>query len=334
MYDTLGTPANPQRLGSSPRSRVWRIELHGQPAIVKQIIGGPEPGLDNMDAGERHTREATALRLAARAHPPVAPALIASDPAHRLLVLEQLPNRRTGAWPIRYAETLARLHAVTTPADTGALPPWHGPTPADADAFLALAAALGIAVRADAETELADLLDRLDPTGHHDLIHGDPCPGNDRHTPTGTRLLDFEAAALGNGLAELAYLRIGLPTCWNATALPASLVDEAETAYLTTRGLTGGRKALLDACAGWLIRGDALVERAHRGQTDHLARLTGENWHWGAVSARDRLTHRLTVAAAFEHMPAFAHLCQKMHQHATTLWPNLRPLPSRLITWV
>ncbi|WP_281361513.1 hypothetical protein [Acrocarpospora pleiomorpha] len=40
------------------------------------------------------------------------------------------------------------------------------------------------------------------------------------------------------------------------------------------------------------------------------------------------------MAAAFDHMPAFAHLCQKMHQHATTIWPGLRPLPSRLITWV
>ncbi|GAA0404805.1 hypothetical protein Acor_23610 [Acrocarpospora corrugata] len=334
LHDTLGTPGNIRRLGSSPRSRVWQAELHHRPIIVKQIVGGREPGLDNMDAGERHQREATALRLAARADPAVAPALLADDPREHLLILEHLPNRRTGQWPIRYAETLARLHATTTPRDAGALPPWKGPAPADADAFLALAAALGITPPAEAESELADLLDRLDPQGHHDLIHGDPCPGNDRHTPAGTRLLDFEAAALGNGLAELAYLRIGLPTCWNSTALAKPLISEAETAYRDIRGLPDDPRPLLDACAGWLIRGDALVERAHRGPADHLARLPGEDWHWGAVSARERLTHRLTVAAEFDHMPAFAHLCTRMRERATHRWPGLRPLPSRLITWV
>ena len=43
-----------------------------------------------------------------------------------------------------YAEALARLHALTGPADAGALPPWSGPTAADAESFLALARALDV----------------------------------------------------------------------------------------------------------------------------------------------------------------------------------------------
>ncbi|MYV57945.1 aminoglycoside phosphotransferase family protein, partial [Streptomyces sp. SID3212] len=37
----LGPPRQPHRLESSPRSRVWRVELAGGPAVVKQFVEGP-----------------------------------------------------------------------------------------------------------------------------------------------------------------------------------------------------------------------------------------------------------------------------------------------------
>lgn len=60
----LGVPEGSLRLGSSPRSRVWRVELPTSTAVVKQLVEGP-------DADERYAREVAALRLAARAGIPV-----------------------------------------------------------------------------------------------------------------------------------------------------------------------------------------------------------------------------------------------------------------------
>jgi len=121
----LGSPTTVRRLSSSPRSRVWLVEFGGAPAIVKQIAADP-------DARDRYAREATALRLARRARPPVVPALLAADPGTRVLVLEYLASQGPAAeWMTDYATALARLHAAAGPADAGALPVWGGPSPAE-----------------------------------------------------------------------------------------------------------------------------------------------------------------------------------------------------------
>ncbi len=223
------------------------------------------------------------------------------------MVLDHLHDLgRTDDWMPGYAESLARLHALTGPGDAGALPAWSGPTAADVDSFLALARALDVPVPPRAVEELTALLDRLDPAPHHALLHGDPCPGNDLRTAEGVRFVDFERASLGNGLVELAYFRIGFPTCWCAMSVTAAPLAEVEDVYRTTwRGLTGREVPgdLADACAYWLIQGDALVERAHRGTVDQLARVPAEDFEWGRVSARERLVHRLGVVVRHDPRP-------------------------------
>ncbi|MBI0384824.1 phosphotransferase, partial [Streptomyces albiflaviniger] len=173
--------------------------------------------------------------------------------------------------------------------------------------FLGLARTLGRTVPSAVRTELDDLVNRLTHTPGHALLHGDPCPGNDIHTGSGSgsgsggRFIDFEQAALGDGLMELAYLRIGFPTCWCATAPAQPLLDAAEAAYRTAwRRATGAdvQDDLTDACAGWLLRGDALVERAHRGTADHLSKVPHGDWRWGTATARQRLVHRLGIVGA------------------------------------
>ena len=88
--------------------------------------------------------------------------------------------------------------------------------------------------------------------------------------------------------------------CWCSTAPPAPLLARAEAAYLAAwRAVTGTDVAgdLADACAGWLLQGDALVQQAHRGKTDYLARAVHRDWRWGTATARQRLAHRLGVVA-------------------------------------
>lgn len=326
----LGSPGRPRRLGSSPRSRVWRVELPETSAVVKQIVDGP-------DADERYAREVAALRLAARAETPVVPALLATDPGERVLVLEHLDHRRPSSdWIVDYAAALARLHATARPEDAGTLPRWQGPSQADIDSFLRLAAALQVPVAPGVSDELNDLVNRLGQTSGHALLHGDPCPGNDLHTATGIRFIDFEQASLGSGLMELAYLRIGFPTCWCVTSASEPLLERAERAYRTAwRTATGSEPhdGLADACAGWLLRGDALVERARRGSTDHLARIPHRDWKWGTATARQRLAHRLGVVSRMtaDHtsLSGVSGLTTGMRQRMLARWPALQPVPTK-----
>jgi hypothetical protein len=331
----LGVPVRAARLDSSPRSRVWRAELpDGRQVIVKQIA---DEGGTGADGDARFAREVAALRLAGRAtHPAVAPALLAADPQARVMVLEYLVQTEpAGDWMPEFAAALARLHALTGPADAGALPGWSGPVPADAESFLSFARALDVPVPRGLPDELAGLIGRLDPAPHHALLHGDPCPGNDLRTAAGVRFVDFEQASLGNGLVELAYFRIGFPTCWCAMSVTGAPLEEAERAYRATwQNLTGTDVPgdLADACAGWLIRGDALVERAHRQSADHLARVPAEDFAWGYITARERLLHRLDVVAGLtrgrDRLPALGRVSAALAARLRTRWPALRPLPA------
>lgn len=330
----LGSPGDSRMLESSPRSRVWRVELAAatvgvKTVVVKQIVGGP-------DADERYAREVAALRIAARADAPVVPALLGTDPGRRVLVLEHLEHQRPAVdWIVDYAAALARLHATARPEDIGTLPRWQGPTQADVRSFLRLAEALEVPVSSTVSGELADLVNRLGQASGHALLHGDPCPGNDLHTTAGVRFIDFEQASLGSGLMELAYLRIGFPTCWCVTSAPELLLERAESAYRaewharTGSDVPGG---LADACAGWLLRGDALVQRAHRGSTDHLARIPRRDWTWGTATARQRLVHRLGVVGRMTaddaSLSGLSGLSDAMRQRMLARWPTLQPVPT------
>ncbi|MER0484988.1 aminoglycoside phosphotransferase family protein [Streptomyces sp. Edi2] len=326
----LGTPGRHRRLDSSPRSRVWRVELNGRPAVVKQIVGAP-------DAAQRYAREVTALRLASRGEPAIVPGLLGTDDEERVLVLERLePRRPPREWIVDYATALARLHATGTPEDTGLLPAWSGPAQDDIGSFLRLAEALDVSVPSCAPAELRALADRIGRATGHALLHGDPCPGNDLHTAQGVRFIDFEQAALGNGIMELAYLRIGFPTCWCSTAATAPLMDRAEAAYRTAWTTATGTEPhgdLTDACAGWLLRGDALVQRAHRGTVDHLDRIPDHDWKWGTATARQRLAHRLGVVAQLTaeraDLRGLHRLTSDLRRRMLDRWPRLKPLPSQ-----
>ncbi|HEX5403928.1 MAG TPA: aminoglycoside phosphotransferase family protein [Pseudonocardiaceae bacterium] len=325
----LGTPTWRRKLASSPRSLVWLAEVNSTPVVVKQVVGG-------TDAEARFTREVTALRLAGRAEPAVAPALLGVDVDQQVMVLEYLTGEpQSDDWVIGYATALAGLHATTTSADADALPRWTPPGARDVVSFLALAMGLDMEVPRPAVAELDNLLHRLaEPTGFA-LLHGDPCPGNDLHTTTGVRFVDFEQASFGDGLTELAYLRIGFPTCWCSTVPPAPLLAEAENAYRDTwRAATGSTPAgdLADACVGWLLRGDALVQLAERDKGDHLAALRRKDWAWGTATARQRLAHRLGVVAELtaghDRLAAVGRFSADLRARMLAGWPELAPLPA------
>lgn len=124
----LGPPRGPRRLESSPRSRVWRVELAGTPAVVKQLVAGP-------GAEERYAREVAALRIASRAEPAVVPALLGTDPGNvswssRTSTTARRPASGSSAtrrhWPGCTRPASRRTPASSPP---GADPPRATPTP-------------------------------------------------------------------------------------------------------------------------------------------------------------------------------------------------------------
>ncbi|MFC4031493.1 phosphotransferase [Streptomyces polygonati] len=327
----FGAVGRARRIGSSPRSRVWAVTLGDTPVVVKQSVGGPE-------AQARFAREVTALRVAGRAGVRVAAPLLGVDEQARVMVLGRIEGGPPGAgWAVAYARALARLHATGRPEDAGGLPVWAGPTQADVEAFCGFAGALGVPVGAGARAELTAAVERLaaEAAGGHALLHGDPCPGNDLYTADGPVFVDFEGAALGSGSVELAYLRIGFPTCWGSMALRPAELAAAEGAYADSwRQVTGTEVSgdPADACLGWLIRGDALVPCAKRGTRDHLARAARRDWRWGPPSARERLRHRLAVVSdlgvGHPRIRRVGDLTAVLHHAVSTRWPGLEALPA------
>ncbi|GAA3665612.1 hypothetical protein GCM10022267_59920 [Lentzea roselyniae] len=291
-----------ERLKSGVRSRVW---ADGD-RIVKQVIG---------DAAA-FTREVTALRLAE--HTGMVPRVLDVDPDTRTVVMERLPSHPfDDDWVIDYARGLARLHQATGPEHAGALPRQEVPDP---EPFLRFVRALDVEI-GDAETELT-----FTDTGKFDLLHGDPCPGNDMYTESGARFVDLEGAMLGDGLTELVYLRMGFPTCATVSETPKELREAAEQAYFSERGRA---EPLEDACVRWLVQGDALVQRAERDGTDHLARVVDEDWFWYSTTARGRLMFRARVVAGFtETHPAMSALARRLLERMNRIWEP-QPIATR-----
>ncbi len=328
LRDELGVPRRVVPLPSSPRSRVWRVELGSAPAVIKQVVGG-------TDAPMRYQREVTALAIAGQVSPPVAPGVLGLDAGACLMVLEYLPHQRPGPrWVLDWARALARLHTAT--GLRGSLPARPAPSWHDADSFLGFARSLQVSVPSGVQAELAALLVRLVPSDPKVLLHGDPCPGNDLHTEGGVRFIDFEQACLGSGATELAYLRIGFPTCWCVTTVGAELLAEAESAYREQWGTGGAGQAapadVADACAGWLICGDALVESAERGRGNLFSRLAASDWRWGTVTARERVAHRLGVIAGLggdhDSLAELAELATALRTRMLDRWPALGHPPT------
>ncbi|MEV7533516.1 hypothetical protein ACIQNV_28950 [Streptomyces hydrogenans] len=85
--------------------------------------------------------------------------------------------------------------------------------------------------------------------------------------------------------------------------------------------------------AGWLLRGDALVERALRRSVDHLAEIPRRDRTWGTATARQRLVHRLGVVSAMTAdgtaLAGVSGLTAAMRRRMLARRPDLRPVPTR-----
>ncbi|RZS29765.1 phosphotransferase family enzyme [Herbihabitans rhizosphaerae] len=309
----LGQPSDVGKLYSSPGSHVWRVLLGETPAVVKQFLG------DGADA--RFDRETTALHAAAAVEPPLVPELLGSEPDDHVVVLEHLETAKNPPSLVTFTDALARLHALGSTAKPD-LPDAVHIRQSDVDAFVGLCTKLWITVPDDAAAELAALVERLAAAPRTALLHGDPCYGNVLSVGGRAYFVDFEQASLGDGAAELSYLRAGFPTCGLCPTLSDVEIRQAEAVYRDGwRGAGGSGEpgSVIDHCVAWALRGDALVQRSERGRRDQLARLVTENWSWGPHTARERLTRRLGVVASLAGGTATGRLAATVRQKVSAL---------------
>lgn len=90
---------------------------------------------------------------------------------------------------------------------------------------------------------------------------------------------------------------------------------------------------IADACVGWLVRGDTLVELAVREDSDHLATVARADWKWGTATARERLLHRVgavaDLTAGCDDLAGTHTLLRAMTAGIRSRWPGLSRLPDR-----
>lgn len=219
---------DPVDLGGSARSTVLRVRTASGDSVILKAHTERAP----------YAAETSGLRLT-----DLGPRLLAADPEHRLIVMEDLgdaPNladlllssdeARARAALIEWAATYGRL-AVQTLGREGELEepsePWVAKGMATFPAFLA---ELGVAVPPGLDADL-EAVAALDQDGFRVFSPGDICPDNHLLTPNGLRPVDFEGAGFHSVFLDASYSRMPFGSCWCVFRLPKTFSLEAERAY-------------------------------------------------------------------------------------------------------
>jgi len=252
--------ADPEDLGGSERSVVARARVARNPfalprsLVVKQYLGEPpRDGPDPFRSEVASCQLFTALPEDVRP----SPAIIAHDPAARLLVIEDLGRSSTlsdklfGPDPaaarrclLGWARGLGRMQAATAAreSDFGALlrrlgeKGWCDPTVREARTALAgvpdlLLGELGVRVCDAAAREAHRSVELLGDTRYRAFSPSDTCPDNNLVTSRGIRFVDFEWGCFRDVALDAAYLRVPFPACSASFALPAGMADTVLAAW-------------------------------------------------------------------------------------------------------
>jgi Ser/Thr protein kinase RdoA (MazF antagonist) len=308
------------------RSHVFRLHLGPDRSVV----------MKKRAEGDTFGVELAALEHLNGMPEPVAPRLLGADGEAGILLIEDLgpgpsladslltgDRSRVRADLVSYAEALGSIHAwsIGRPGDPRLeAPPWPGAVARGKDAFLAAAAALGLAT-AGAGTEIGQLSLILNETGYHGLVHGDPCPDNVRFLDGRCRVFDFEHSGWGAVVLDASFLLAPFPSCWCFGRLPASVAAPAMSAYrgrLQAAGIELGPSwdaAMTAALGAWIV-----------AWGDSITKLLDKDSKWGTTTMRPRLLtwlHSFTSAAGRSGvLPGLRILAGELHERLSARWPE------------
>ncbi|MFB9832860.1 hypothetical protein [Actinoallomurus acaciae] len=332
---------DPVDLGGSARSVVLRCRPATGGSVIVKAFSTTDP-----EALRAFTAEAAGLSLGL-----AGPKLLGVDAGFPLFVMEDLGDVPTLADALlgddpevaaqglsAWARGLGRLAAESVHRraelsrlwaryDTGmASPEDESWVARNAEALPAALAGAGLAVPPGLAEELA-LIGRA--AGEYPAFTpGDTCPDNGLLTPTGLRLIDFEAAGYQSVFLTAAYCRMPFSSCWCVFSLPAGLAEEIEQlyrsevveAYPALADDTVWHAGMRQAVAAWTATSTArLLPRIGEDGPLHRTRRP-------VPTRRQVLRHRWMLASTVEELPAIAETMRLLLREVAEGW-DVGPLP-------
>lgn len=175
------------------------------------------------------------------------------------------------------------------------------------------------------------------------LTHGDICPDNvfDHKSSKDMQLIDFEYASPKHALLDGTYLRMSMPTCWCAKAIPSSIIKSLEnlyrqklaTALSAARDDVEYQKAYVFASGFWILQQtlhfiEDTLTKDRIGPSGPTP--TGSLWDPDNNLVRPRVISRLQafidVAMPTGHLPYLTQMSKTMLDILAIRWPETKPL--------
>ena len=293
-------------------------------------------------------KEWTALAFLAARAAAGAPAFLAGDAEHGVIVVEDLgadlgslvgplldgPAERAERALIAYATSLGRLHAATSDcrashaaALAASFRAARRTPPPDGDTWRRqtvdpVVARLGGVLP---EGDIAEVARRVtNPGAWLGLVHRDPCPDNVMLIGDTARLIDFEYSTPGHVLLDAAYWRMGFPTCWCAGRVPDTVRARMDDAYRSALPATSdGRDFDSEMVA-------ILFASLFGSLSWQLEPTLAEDTRWGISSRRSRILWYLDAAIAgarqADRLPDLCEVATRWRRELGARWPDSQPL--------
>ncbi|HAT4455342.1 TPA: GNAT family N-acetyltransferase [Legionella pneumophila] len=175
------------------------------------------------------------------------------------------------------------------------------------------------------------------------LTHGDICPDNvfDHEENYELQLIDFEWAFVRNALLDGTYLRMSMPTCWCAKAIPKEVIDSLELIYREeisrtipeTKNDAIYQKVYTEACGFWILQQtlhyiDSSLENDRVGPSGPVPEnsLWEPEENWVRPRVLSRLQAFIEVATSNGLLPQLTYMAKTVFDELKKRWPNAKPL--------
>jgi GNAT superfamily N-acetyltransferase len=175
------------------------------------------------------------------------------------------------------------------------------------------------------------------------LTHGDICPDNvfDHEENYELQLIDFEWSFVRNALLDATYLRMSMPTCWCAKAIPSSIINELELIYreeisramVQAQDDTLYQKAYTEACGFWILQQtlhyiDSALEQDRVGPSGPVPEnsLWKPEENWVRPRVLSRLQAFIDVATSNRLLPHLTAMAKTVLIELQKRWPDAKPL--------
>jgi thiamine kinase-like enzyme len=203
---------------------------------------------------------------------------------------------------------------------------------------------LGLSISANLINEARHIIQSVHLPGPFTVLtHGDICPDNvfDHEDSRDLQLIDFEWGSVRNALLDATYLRMSMPTCWCAKAIPTPIIEPLELIYRNElKQLIPAASddlaystAYTEACGFWVLQQtlhflNSTLEIDRVGPSgpapEHSLWKPEDNWVRPRVLSR--LQAFVDVATKHNQVPNLRLMSATMLKKLSRLWPDVNPL--------